>query len=168
MHHVIYELQHQSQESQNQIIIPPGTPPNVKKNSDFTYFELYLLLRLVTSPGRCFTRQLQCHQQNRQFLRRKVATLPRWSGWRTSGDQQSSLILMFASKIRSLTKLAFYVFTFSRRNHQVKKKKNTLFRCKTTLQPSVCFRDPLYETHGQVKDINQQPGRHGRPTIPIP
>lgn len=47
-------------------------------------------------------------------------------------------------------------------------KKNTLFRCKTTLQPSVCFRDPLYETHGQVKDINQQPGRHGRPTIPIP
>lgn len=29
---------------------------------------------------------------------------------------------MFASKIRSLTKLAFYVFTFSRRNHQVLKK----------------------------------------------
>lgn len=36
--YIIYDLQHQSQESQNQIIIPPGTPPNVKKKQWFHLF----------------------------------------------------------------------------------------------------------------------------------
>ena len=148
MHHVVYELQHQSQESQNQIIIPPGTPPKLGPQK-LKKTVVSLILNFIFCCALLQALDVALHASCSAISRIANSFVAKWPLYRggrdgeKGGDQRSSLSLMFASKIRSLTKRAFYVFTFSRRNRQVLTQRNTLFRCKTTLQPSVCFRDPL-------------------------